>query len=127
VAIALALAGAVPAHGTVAATPAARPLSRIRIAFTQNYNVYIMNADGSGRVTVTTDGAPTQYPSYGPDSGYYSWYEWSSDGRYLSAAPREQTGADLLLVDAQGKVLRVLAHALSGLWGKPTWAVDETE
>ena len=58
--IALFLVITLTQRGVPSGTAASIPLSKIRIAFTQNNNVYLMNADGSGRVAVTTRGTSSE-------------------------------------------------------------------
>jgi pimeloyl-ACP methyl ester carboxylesterase len=106
------------------------PLSKIHIAFTQNNNVYLMNADGTGRRVITTNGtAPTK-----PNAINYPWYQWSPDGKYLLLV-RENGNKygnvglyghyyDLLLMNAAGHLIRTLVGGAPASEIDPTWAAD---
>lgn len=118
------LRSAAEAAGTMArqtATSSAAPRLQTRIAFGQNNNVYLVNADGTGRITVTTRSTDPNKPNANPIS--YPWYQWSPDGKYLLLVRVSRTGSDLLLLDTNGNVLRTLAHGVGGA-GLTSWAID---
>jgi Tol biopolymer transport system component len=113
-AFALAASTALPGH-------AARR-SAVGIAVTQQFNVFLMHGDGSGRQVVTTRGT-------GYQGIYYPWYQWSPDGKYLllvraNAALRTSDNQDLLLLNADGTVIRTLATGIPQADFYPSWAID---
>jgi Tol biopolymer transport system component len=92
------------------------------VAFTQRYNVYLMNADGADQRVVTTRGN-------GYRGIYYPWYQWSPDGRYMlliraNAALRTNDNQDLLLLKPDGTVARTLVTGIPLADFYPTWALD---
>ncbi len=98
-----------------AVTPPARPL---RIVFLRHDNVYLLDtATGTSRA-LTTRG--------GHGDIYYPWYEWSPDGRYLLLVRGHQSSTvqDLLLLNADGAVLRTLASTQVTSIFAPHWATD---
>ena len=112
------------------AIAASSPLAHIRIAFTQNNNVYLMNMDGTGRTAVTTNGTVATKPN----AVNYPWYQWSSDGKYLLLV-RENGNKygnigvyghyyDLLLTNAAGILIRTLVREAPASEIYPTWADD---
>jgi len=109
---------------TSPSTSPATKLSKIRIAFTQNNNVFIQNLDGSARDVVTTRGTSPE----AHDSLVYPFYQWSPDGRFLLLLrSRAYSALDILLLDTHGNVLRTLATGLSNQGLYPTWATDGDE
>ena len=108
--------GGVWAGNTVGNAASATLPAHIRIAFTQKNNVYLINADGSGRTAVTTRGKANMIDYF---------YDWSPDGKYLLLVRRQLgKGEDLLLMDQGGNLLRTLATNLPLDGFAPHWAVD---
>lgn len=122
-ALALAVSTTLPGHPMSTVSPAhAASQHVVRIAFTQHVNVYLMNGDGANRQVVTTRG--TDYQGI-----YYPWYQWSPDGNYLllvraNAALRTNDNQDLLLLAADGTLIRTLATGIPLADFYPHWAID---
>jgi hypothetical protein len=119
--IALSLALLVPLHAHAAPpshrTPAAA--TRPSVAFTRDYNVFLMPTDGGTVHTVTTRGSMAQ-------GIQYPWYQWSHDGKYLLLERGHLNSGknDLLLMSADGTLLRTLQTGISIADFPPTWADD---
>jgi len=98
------------------------PLSRIRIAFTQHNNVFLMDGTGKLLDVITTRGTGPSGEKYVA----YPWYQWSPDGKYLLVV--RETGYpiswDLLLMNARGNLVRTLATGLPDATFYPSWAFD---
>ncbi|HVA89722.1 MAG TPA: hypothetical protein VNL71_07750 [Chloroflexota bacterium] len=74
------------------------------IVYSQNGHISLMHDDGSGRQMIGAGAA----------------YSWSRDGRYLLL----MRGANLLLLNPSGAVLRTLATNVSAGDFPPSWAID---
>lgn len=91
----------------------------LRFAFTQHFNISLMDVTGGGRQAVTTRG--TNPSARNPIS--YPWYQWSPDGQYLLLL-RKASAANLLLLNPKGVVVRTLATAQFPADFNPSWAID---
>jgi len=87
------------------------------IAYSQNFNVYQMNALGGNRHTLTSRGS-------GYRGIYYSAYSYSPDGKYLLLVRSDRGAGSLLLLNPNGSVLRTLARVPVYTDFAPTWALD---
>jgi TolB protein len=89
-----------------------------RIAFTStrdgNQEVYVANADGTGRVRVTSDPALDAHPA------------WSPDGNTLAFATNRWGDLEIALVKPDGLDLRRLTHS-RGLDDYPAWSADSKQ
>ncbi len=117
------------AQGTLPSGVSAEPL----VAFRKNYNVYLMNADGSGQQPVTTRGTSFNgaYPSSDPVCTY-PWFAWSPDGAYLLIVQDvfqegQAPARDLLLLDVESLTLGRLIEGIAVNGYRPSWAVDGNE
>lgn len=87
------------------------------IAYSQNFNVYQMNALGGNRHAITARG--TGYRGI-----YYSAFSYSPDGKYLLLVRSDHGTGSLLLLNPNGSVLRTLARVPVDTDFAPTWALD---
>src|SRR5579864_2475601 len=111
---------AAPAGLPAASAKTGRPALAVRIAYTHDDNIWLMNGRGGGRVPVTTLGNNSiTYPRYG----------WSHDGRYFLAMRRTiahggHISDALLLFDRGGILLRTLTAIPESAAFSPAWARD---
>jgi Tol biopolymer transport system component len=82
-----------------------------RISFAAGGDVYVMNANGGGRTSVTSDGASDTRPS------------WSPDGRQIAFARRQGREPNVFVMRADGTQQRLLAGGASD---SPAWSPDGT-
>ncbi len=87
------------------------------IAYSQNFNVYQMNALGGNRHALTARG--TGYRGI-----YYPAYSYSPDGKYLLLVRSDHGAGSLLLLNPNGSVLRTLARIPVDTDFAPAWALD---
>lgn len=87
------------------------------IAYSQNFNVYQMNALGGNRHALTARG--TGYRGI-----YYPAYSYSPDGKYLLLVRSDHGAGSLLLLNPNGSVLRTLARVPVYTDFAPAWALD---
>jgi hypothetical protein len=94
-------------------------------AYTHGANIYMMDDQGKHVVAVTTRAITTEKSAVS-----YPYYAWSPDGMYLLLVrqrwdPQKRWLAnDLLLIDRQGSLVRVLASGMAGANFMPSWAAD---
>jgi dipeptidyl aminopeptidase/acylaminoacyl peptidase len=125
-----------------------------RLAFASkrdgNWEIYLMNADGSDQHRLTNDPAADRYPSWSPDGKQIAFYSnrggsasiyvmdadgsnqqalargrepaWSPDGRYI-AFSSENAGV-IYVMNADGSNIRQLSSGSSGGDAIPTWSPD---
>jgi len=87
------------------------------IAYSQNFNVYQMNALGGNRHALTARG--TGYRGI-----YYPAFSYSPDGKYLLLVRSDHGSGSLLLLNPNGAVLRTLARIPVYTDFVPAWALD---
>jgi len=77
----------------------------------KGFEVYAVNADGSGKRNLTHDWALDGFPV------------WSPDGREI-AFRHSGTQPGIYVMNADGSALRMLAHGHSSRWDSPAWSPD---
>ena len=76
-----------------------------------DFDIWVMNADGSARMRLTATASPESFPA------------WSPDGRQI-AFVRGDSEAEIWVMDADGSNQRQLSQG--GFWidGRPSWSPD---
>ena len=74
-----------------------------------NYEIYVMNADGSGQTRLTNNGATDVWPSWSPDGS-----------QILFSSGQTVTGLDLYVMNADGTNMRKI-HEYPGLDFEASW------
>jgi TolB protein len=113
------IAAALALLATPASAHAALPGKNGKIAFvstrTGNYDVYTMNADGSGRTALTNDTAIDLFPTWSPDGKKIAFESTRGGG----------SGGDIWTMNADGSGMTRVT-AIGGV-GKPTWSPDGSQ
>ena len=94
---------------TPTATPTPGPTPSGRIAFAREDGMWIMNADGTSQVRLTT--------------GLDRWPAWSPDGSTIAFTRGDLSERDIYVVNADGSGLRRVTST-SGDEEMPTWSPD---
>lgn len=79
-----------------------------------NHEIYVMNADGSGQVRLTTSPAGDQWPAWSPDGSQIAFVSTRDGGNY-----------EIYVMDADGTNQTVLPDTYSSLY--PAWSPDGTQ
>ena len=82
---------------------------------TGNQDIYVMNADGSGRVKITDREAKDTEPS------------WSPDGEWIAFLSRTQGKTDIHRVRSDGTGLSPLTNFPAQMYSRPIWSPDGTK
>ena len=82
---------------------------------TGNQDIYVMNADGTGRVKLTDREAKDMEPS------------WSPDGEWIAFLSRSQGKTDIHRVRPDGSGLASLTVHPAQLYSRPIWSPDGTK
>ena len=82
---------------------------------TGNQDIYVMNADGTGRVKLTDREAKDTEPS------------WSPDGEWIAFLSRTQGKTDIHRVRSDGTGLSTLTKFPAQLYSRPIWSPDGTK
>ena len=118
--LALALGAASLAASIAPAGPSrgVAPPAGLRVVYTQRDNIFLLDTASGRTRALTTRG--------GHGDLVYPWYAWSPDGRYLLLVRghRQTPATDLLLLDANGTLLRTLASPATAAVFRPSWASD---
>jgi Tol biopolymer transport system component len=85
------------------------------------FSIYVMNADGSERRSLTK-----------PNAGRYAFLAWSPDGRKIAFLSDRDTPCDccfhvyVMNADGSGErnLTRTLGHAIGGYASPPAWSPD---
>jgi len=75
-----------------------------------NFEIYAMNADGTGTTRLTSDPAADRFPAWSPDGDRISWTR----------------GGDVMVMDADGTNVVNLTPGGADVAEKPTWWMDGT-
>ena len=82
---------------------------------TGDMDIYVMNADGAGRVNLTNGEARDMDPA------------WSPDGEWIAFLSRSQGNTDIHRVRPDGTGLSSITAYPAQLYGRPVWSPDGTK
>ena len=82
---------------------------------TGDLDIYVMNADGTGRVNLTNREAKDMDPA------------WSPDGEWIAFLSRTQGNTDIHRVRPDGSGLSTLTSSPAQLYSRPVWSPDGTK